>query len=111
MLKAARPLDRLFTAFRASLVSLHAELIFPLPGDRQIRELIFDPFSHFNYYCINRLLRSEINFTYFRPGTHEIVRTYLCVLAIVLPSVAETYISFCKCATVCLTFRKNWLSQ
>ena len=79
MLKAARPLDRLFTAFRASLVSLHAELIFPLPGDRQIRELIFDPFSHFNYYCINRLLRSEINFTYFRPGTHGIIRTYLWV--------------------------------
>jgi hypothetical protein len=51
MFQAPGPLDRLFAALRASFVSLHAELIFPLPGDRQIRELIFDPFSHFAFFA------------------------------------------------------------
>jgi hypothetical protein len=46
MFQAARPLDGFFTAFRASLVTLHAELILPLPGDLQIREFVFYPFSH-----------------------------------------------------------------
>jgi hypothetical protein len=79
MLEASGSLDRLFAAFRASLVSLHAELIFPLPGDWQIRELIFDPFSHL-LLSLTDLQHTEINFTYFRPGTHQIVRTYLCVV-------------------------------
>jgi hypothetical protein len=34
------------SAFRAPLVSLHAQLILPLPRNRQVRELIFNFLSH-----------------------------------------------------------------
>jgi len=47
MLQAPGTLHRLLTALRAPLVSLHAQLILALPGDWQIRELVFDAFSHF----------------------------------------------------------------
>jgi len=46
MLQTPGPLHRLLTAFRAPLISLHTQLILALPGDWQIRELIFDAFSH-----------------------------------------------------------------
>jgi hypothetical protein len=39
-------LDRLFTALRASLVPLHAQLILALARNSQIRELVFNAFSH-----------------------------------------------------------------
>jgi len=37
----------LLAALRATLVPLHAQLIFPLARNRQIRELVFNAFSHF----------------------------------------------------------------
>jgi hypothetical protein len=46
MLEAARRFDRGFTAFSATLVTLHSELILALPGNRQIRELVSNAVSH-----------------------------------------------------------------
>jgi hypothetical protein len=46
MFQTTRALNRGFTAFRAPLVSLHAQLIFSLARNRQKRELVFDAFSH-----------------------------------------------------------------
>jgi hypothetical protein len=40
-------LHRRRTTLRAALVALHPQLIFPLPRNQQIGELILDPFSHF----------------------------------------------------------------
>jgi hypothetical protein len=45
--QTTRSLDRLLTALRAPLVSLHTQLIFSLARNSQIRELVFDAFSHF----------------------------------------------------------------
>ena len=44
--QTTRPLDRLFTALRAPLVPLHPQLIFSLTRNSQIRELVFNAFSH-----------------------------------------------------------------
>src|SRR5436190_15197571 len=59
MLEAARPLDCCFTALGAATVPLHAQLIFSLPGDRQIRKLIFYSSSH-NIQCSARSSHSPI---------------------------------------------------
>jgi len=44
--QAAGSLDRRFSAFRAAALALHAQLVFPLPGNPQVREFVFNPFSH-----------------------------------------------------------------
>src|ERR1039457_5212933 len=46
VLKTTRTLDRRFTALGAPMVALHAQLVLPLPRNPQVRELIFNPFSH-----------------------------------------------------------------
>ena len=46
VLEAARPLGRRLAAFRAPPRALHPQLIFPLPRDRQVRELIMNRSSH-----------------------------------------------------------------
>jgi hypothetical protein len=45
--QTAGAFDRMLTAFGATLVTLHAQLIFPLPRNRQVRELVFNTFSHY----------------------------------------------------------------
>jgi chromate transport protein ChrA len=45
--QTTRALNRLLTALRATLVPLHAQLVFSLARNRQKRELVFDAFSHF----------------------------------------------------------------
>jgi chromate transport protein ChrA len=45
--QTTRALDGLLTALRATLVPLHAQLIFSLARNSQIRELVFNAFSHF----------------------------------------------------------------
>jgi hypothetical protein len=44
--QAAGTFDGRHTAFAATLVSPHAQLIFPLPRNRQVRELVFNKFFH-----------------------------------------------------------------
>ena len=46
MLETARCLHCPLTAFGATLVALHSELVFALPRNGQMRELVFDAFSH-----------------------------------------------------------------
>lgn len=46
VLQAARSLDRWLAALCAALVALHPQLVLSLPGNRQIRELVLDSFSH-----------------------------------------------------------------
>ena len=46
MLQAARSLYGRFATFRTTFLSLHAQLVLALPGNRQVRELILDPLSH-----------------------------------------------------------------
>ena len=47
--QTARTLHRRFAALRAAPVALHPQLVFPLPRNRQVRELVFDPFSHSSF--------------------------------------------------------------
>ncbi len=46
VLETSGTLNSRFAALSASLVSLHAQLVFALPRNRQIRELVFYAFSH-----------------------------------------------------------------
>jgi hypothetical protein len=57
VLEASGTLHRWLTALRAPLVSLHAQLILALPRHWQIRELIFDAFSHFVLFFVRSLQR------------------------------------------------------
>jgi hypothetical protein len=45
--QATRTLHRRFAALSAAMVALHSQLVFPLPGNRQASELVFNAFSHF----------------------------------------------------------------
>jgi hypothetical protein len=47
MFQTARRLDGCFTAFGATPVALHSQLIFALPRDGQMCELVFNALSHF----------------------------------------------------------------
>jgi hypothetical protein len=42
-----RTLDRRFAALGAAVGELHPQLVLPLPRNRQVGELIFNPSSHF----------------------------------------------------------------
>lgn len=44
--QAARALYGRFAAFSAAMFSLHTELVLALPGNRQVRKLILNSFSH-----------------------------------------------------------------
>jgi hypothetical protein len=46
MLETARSLHSRLAALSATLVALHTQLVFALPRNRQMRELIFDARSH-----------------------------------------------------------------
>jgi hypothetical protein len=46
MLQASGSLRYWFTAFRAAAVPLHPQLVFPLPRNRQVGELIDNSVSH-----------------------------------------------------------------
>jgi hypothetical protein len=50
VLQTARALDSRFTALGAAPIPLHAQLIFPLPRDRQICEFVFDSLSHYFHF-------------------------------------------------------------
>jgi len=47
MFQTARRLYGWFAAFGATLVALHSQLIFALPRNGQMRELVFNALSHF----------------------------------------------------------------
>jgi hypothetical protein len=47
VLQAAGALRGWFAAFGATPVSLHAQLVLPLAGNRQLRELVLNRSSHF----------------------------------------------------------------
>jgi hypothetical protein len=85
MLQAPGTLHRLLTAFRAPLVSLHSQLVFALPGDWQIRELIFDAFSHFCSVSNRHLQLSGFIFTIDRPNSARFVRFYFAVTGLLYP--------------------------
>jgi hypothetical protein len=65
--QTTRALNGLLTAFRATLVPLHAQLIFSLARNSQIRELVFNAFSHFIPFPTGKNI-SGIIFT--SPWTH-----------------------------------------
>jgi hypothetical protein len=44
--QTAGPLGCGLPAFGATIITLHAQLILSLPRNRQVRELVFNPFSH-----------------------------------------------------------------
>lgn len=46
MLQAARPNRRRLSAFGATAIPLHAQLVLPLPRNRQVRELVSNTLSH-----------------------------------------------------------------
>jgi hypothetical protein len=46
MFQTTRRLHGRFAAFGATLVALHSQLIFALPGNGQMSELVFNAFSH-----------------------------------------------------------------
>ena len=41
-----RPVRRRLSALGAAVFSLHPQLVLPLPGNRQVRELVFNRSSH-----------------------------------------------------------------
>jgi len=72
--QTTRPLNRLLTAFRASFVPLHAQLIFSLARNSQRCELVFNAFSHFIPFPTGKnISRNNLYFT-FRPMSPQIVR-------------------------------------